>query len=73
MKKYKFIQITQSLCDGDYKIYNLKSRDWIGSIRRYKTWNQWVFTSASGSIWSADCLRDVINFIEIEIPKGVKA
>lgn len=73
MKKYKFITIKESLTADDYMIYNNNSTEWIGSVVFYKPWKQYVFiTKSSGVVWSASCLRDVIDFIENEIPKAAR-
>lgn len=70
MKKYKFITIEKSYADENtYLIYNNKSRTSMGDIVWYPPWKQWVFKTDYDFVWSADCLRDVINFIENEIPK----
>lgn len=69
MKKYKFITIEKSLTVHDYMIYNNESKEWIGSIVYYDPWKRHIFiTKSSAVIWSADCLRDVIDFIENKIP-----
>ena len=71
MKKYKFITIKESLTPDDYMIYNNKSNEWIGSIVFYKSWRQYIFITKSSAVaWSVSCLRDVIDFIENEIPKA---
>ena len=70
MKKYKFITIKESLTPDDYMIYNNKSNEWIGSIVFYESWQQHIFiTKSSAVVWSVSCLKDVIDFIENEIPK----
>ncbi len=71
MKKYRFIVIEKA-GRSRYSIRNNRDGDLIGNIRSYQRWKRWCFEAEPGSIWSADCLRDVIDFIENEIPKGVK-
>lgn len=82
MKKYKFIEIRQptwpfrggisgeSSSEGKavYRIYNNKDRSELGVLQWDKRWKQYVFIATPKSIWSADCLYDVIDFIEKEIP-----
>lgn len=69
MKKYKFITIKKSLTADDYMIYNNKSKEWIGSIVYYGSWKRHIFiTKSSAVVWSVFCLRDVIDFIENQIP-----
>lgn len=71
MKKYKFITIEEDVISGEggYNIRNNRQKDLIGWIDKNPRWNQWVLIPQRGSIWSADCLRDVIDFIEKEILK----
>lgn len=69
MKKYKFITIES---DGDkgFVIRNNRIGNVIGYITHYAPWRGWVMTSYSeNTVWSADCLEDVIDFIKNEIPK----
>ena len=71
MKKYKFITIKRAIHDKHFwRITNNKSGEYLGAIKRWESWKQYVFTADRDSIWSADCLRDVIDFIENEIPKA---
>ena len=71
MKKYKFITI-DSESAGQFDIWNNKTEDNLGHIIRYELWHQWVFVAYDDSLWSASCLRDVIDFIENEIPKATR-
>ncbi len=68
MKKYKFIRIEKAGV-GRYHIQD-RLGDLIGKIRSYRRWKLWAFEAELGSIWSTSCLKDVIDFIENEIPKA---
>ncbi len=68
MKKYKFITIEPDGAGG-FDILNNKKGDVIGWIDYHPQWKQYIFISQRNSIWSVDCLEDVINFIKKEIPK----
>lgn len=70
MKKYKFITVSEGVHDKKYwRIRNNKSNDLIGEIHYYERWKQNVFTALEDAVWSLDCLKDVIDFMENEIPK----
>ena len=72
MKKYKFITIEQDPTGG-YKVRNDRGQDLLGYIDKYRPWrNQWTFFPKVGTVWSLDCLEDVIDFIKNEIPKEKK-
>jgi hypothetical protein len=77
MKKYKHIYINE-LPDEQrddkpvYGIFNNNSNVIIGQLSFYNAWNQYVFESAPDCIFSASCLRDVIDFIENGMPGDVK-
>lgn len=71
MKRYKYITI-ESDGAGGYGIRNNRGRNIIGHIEKYKPWNQWVLIPFGGTVWSISCHDDVKDFIENEIPKGVK-
>ncbi len=71
MKKYKFITIKEnSLEAGCYVITNNMTDEYLGAIRPYPSWRKHVLMAVNKhSVWSVDCLEDVINFIKNEIPK----
>lgn len=69
MKKYKFITI-ESMGMGEFIILNNKSNKPIGGISYYGPWSQYVFDADENSVWSADCLEDVIDFIKNKLPKA---
>ena len=71
-KKYKFITIRQ---EGNetfekhpvYRIFNNKSGDQLGVISYYRSWRQYVFSSQEGCAFNNSCLRDVLDFMELQI------
>lgn len=71
MKKYKFITIEKSTLSGTtYTINTKRDQDFLGAIEFYPPWRQYVLRPWDGNtVWSADCLRDVIDFIENETSK----
>lgn len=78
MKKYEFVTIENIYAGRKrekfedhlvYRIYNNKSRTQIGLLSWYKPWKQYVFSSQPEHVFDNFCLRDVIDFIENEIPK----
>lgn len=85
MKKYKFITIEREDGEifNDRPVYYIcnnkdirkASRERlprplpIGLLAYHKPWEQYVFSSHEGAIFNNSCLRDIIDFIEKEIPK----
>lgn len=47
-----------------WSVDNSKDGSHIGKIRWYGAWRKYVLCPASQTVWSADCLRDVAEFIE---------
>lgn len=68
MKEYKFIDFEHAP-QGTYSIRNRKDSANLGTLFYYGLWRKFVLKSNDSVIWSVDCLRDVIDFIENEIPK----
>ena len=71
-KKYKFITIRQ--VNGEefakrpvYRIFNNKGDDQIGILSYYAPWRQYVFSSRPECVFNNSCLRDVLDFMEIQI------
>lgn len=50
-------------------IINNKSNDMLGEIYYYPPWRQYVVGFFEGCIFNNTCLRDIIDFMENEIPK----
>jgi hypothetical protein len=74
MKKYKFINIKQ--VDNElfekhpvYRIFNNKSGGQLGILSFYKPWKEYVFSSQPECVFNNGCLKDVLDFINVEIPK----
>ena len=73
MKKYRFITIRQ---DGTetfeshpvYRIFNNRSGGHLGILSFYKPWKQYVFSSQPNCVFNDACLRDVLDFLAMEIP-----
>jgi len=36
----------------------------LGGVFYYKRWKCWAFVANAEAVWSADCLRDVQDFLE---------
>ena len=69
-KKYKYFTIQQASTDDPpgkpyYFVMNNKSRgrDTLGVIAWYEPWKKYVLESEQRVIWSADCLANVIEFL----------
>ena len=69
--KYKFISIQQKTneeFEGHpvYRIYS-KTKAQIGILSWYNPWKRYVFSSMPECVFDAQCLRDVLDFIENKI------
>jgi hypothetical protein len=73
-KKYKFMEIAPTSQDWEgkpvYSITNLRGAYQIGRLLYYRPWRQYVFEGRENAVFNASCLRDIIDFIENEIPKA---
>jgi len=60
--KYKFIHFK---ADGDchYMMTN-KGDKFLGTIQWYEPWKEFCLIAYVGTIWSVQCLTDIIDFIE---------
>ncbi len=69
--KYKYITIenVESEIFEDhlvYRIFNNRSKTQIGIISWYKPWKEYVFSSQPECVFNNSCLRDVLDFIEVQ-------
>ena len=74
MKKYKYIFIQQDKGEEFnkkpvYRIYNNRTKTQIGILSYYKPWKEYVFSSQPDCVFNNTCMRDVLDFIEVQIPK----
>lgn len=66
IKRYKHIHFTywkEGSCNEYWYCINNKSGDRLGIVLFYKDWNQFVYSPSDGSIYSADCLEDIAEFL----------
>lgn len=65
---YKFIHFEPTSNDDNdraWSCHNNNSNDVLGLVVRYPRWRQYVFSQADeGIVFSADCLRDIVDFLE---------
>lgn len=64
--KYKYIHFEKSL-SGVKNIWHIltnRENDFLGRIIYFNRWQQYVLDSELGSIFSQDCLADIIDFIK---------
>lgn len=68
-KYLNFIQIDN--LDGRktklWKVCNLRSGDQLGSIKWYRYWRQYCFFPYSDSLFNANCLEEIQEFIRQEM------
>lgn len=74
MKKYKFIyieQVGQEIFNKKpvYRIFNNRNKSQLGILSWYPPWKEYVFSSQLECVFNNSCLRDVLDFIENQIPK----
>lgn len=60
--EYKFIRFEKELTVWCCK--NKKHGDMLGTISYCNAWKLFVFQPPSGTEFSADCLRDIADFLE---------
>jgi len=68
-KKYNFITIKivpDEIIEGKsvYEITNNKTGNYLGSLTYYKPYKAYVFSSCEGKVFGANCLKDVLDFME---------
>ena len=78
MKKYRYITIRcvdNELFEGKpvYRIFNNRDKGQIGIISWYRPWKEYVFSSRPECVFNNTCLTDIINFINIELPKLINS
>lgn len=61
--EYKFIRFVQFKSQRWY-CENKKHGDLLGGVVFCSQWNQYTFAPPSGTEFSADCLRDIADFLE---------
>jgi len=68
MTKYQYIEIVP--CEQlpgrktrDYAVLTRRTGDTLGHIMFYPSWRQHVLEPMEGTVWSAGCLADVIDFM----------
>ena len=66
--EYRFIHFEDMTCEGDkhltFNCYNTKHGDSLGLVSWLKEWKQHVFIPSDRTEFSADCLRDIADFME---------
>lgn len=62
--RYKFIHFAPRADDADgiWECCNNRYGDLLGKVSFDKQWKQWIFVPEYGSIFSRDCLEDIISF-----------
>lgn len=62
-----FLAFTEVRDTGKTKVWsvdNMEDRSHLGHVRWYGGWRKYIFEVDQPTIWSADCLADVAEFIE---------
>lgn len=60
--KYRFIEFIDK--GGYWQCRNRRHADLLGVVEMYSPWRQYVFEPIGGSVFSVDCMQDIIHFIE---------
>lgn len=65
MKDYlKIIEILNPFLEYKYfEIFNINN-DNIGCIEFYKPWNKYIFNPYFNTVWSIECLSQIIDFLK---------
>lgn len=65
--EYRFFTIEKRRVAGgktdQYEIRNRKHGEILGGIRWYGPWKRFVFLPREGTVWSEDCLMNVMGFL----------
>jgi hypothetical protein len=59
----RFTEIKDTGKTKVWNVHNCNDGSWLGHVKWHGAWRKYVFVPAQ-SIWSADCLRDVADFID---------
>ncbi|MBE3049608.1 hypothetical protein IMZ48_45365 [Candidatus Bathyarchaeota archaeon] len=56
----------QTVAGGRTDYYSVTKRlgGLLGWVRWYGPWRCWCFLPCEGTVWSADCLEDIVRFIK---------
>ena len=65
----KFLKFEDDMA-GIIWVYNKRSRDALGWIEHYKPWKQCVFAPYPDTVFSHECLRDILKKVE-EMNKNI--
>jgi hypothetical protein len=74
-KRYRFIHITDISSKPKanvYGVFNNANSYCLGTIEWYVPWRQYCFIPLSGTVFSAGCLADIMDFIKNEAGKEQK-
>ena len=68
-RQYEYIAIERisSSKSGKTHLYHVTNRRFgttLGHIRWFARWRQYVYEPSSHTVYSAGCMRDIIDFIE---------
>ena len=53
--------------DNSYIVKTKKDDISLGIIYFYKPWKKWVFEPYEGTFYDAECMKDIIRFMEEEL------
>lgn len=48
----------------EYVVLNVSSGDELGWLRWYAAWRQFCFFAEGNTVWSAGCLKDLLDALE---------
>ena len=72
MSKYlEFVKHTHGIArkTDKWRVESIKTRQVIGLIEWYSPWRRYTLYPVAGTIFDANCLRDIATFMEIEMGK----
>ena len=62
--KYKYIHFEENLDDNTWWCVNTKANEYIGLVDYYKPWGQYCFYPERVTVFSQNCLKDIIDFMK---------
>lgn len=70
---YKFIHFAKHEdFDTAWWCHNNRTGGTLGMVEWYRPWKQYIFNAHDDSLFSADCLQDIIHFMsQLESPPSV--
>jgi len=70
MSESKFMKFVYDDEMREWEVKTKRTGEWLGSIEYYDGWSCWVFRPVSDTIFSDECMEDIIKKIKEISEKG---